>query len=104
MDNMNNEVYTNNEEPKTTGKAIECLILGICSIVFSCGGVGIICAIISLVLNGQLTKELGEVPQVAKVGKILSIIGIILEVLVIIGVVISVIVAAAGAASSYSYY
>ena len=91
MDNMNNEVYTNNEEPKTPGKAIACLILGIC-------------AIISLVLNGQLTKELGEVPQVAKVGKILSIIGIILEVLVIIGVVIFVIVAAAGAASSYSYY
>lgn len=100
---MNNEVYTSNDN-KTPGKAVACLILGICSIVFACGGIGLVCSIVTLVLSGQLTKELGELPSQAKVGKVLAIIGLVLAVLAVIFWIVMAIVGVAAGASSYSYY
>lgn len=90
----------------TPGKAIAALILGIASIVFGCGGVGLICAIIDLVLCGQLGKEYPELPKQAKVGKVLGIIGLVLG---IIGLIVIAIMTATGviaglAGSSSSYY
>lgn len=101
----NNQVTPTNDGEKTPGKAIACLILGICSIVFSCGGIGLICAIIGLVLNGQLAKEMGEVPQQAKIGKILCIVGLVLTVIAVIALIIMSVAGAAiaGAGGGYSY-
>ena len=60
------------------------MILGIASIVTSCGGLGLICAIIDLVLCGQLGNEYPELPQQAKVGKVLGIIGLVLSIIALI--------------------
>lgn len=98
----NNQVTSTNGGDKTPGKAIAILILGICSIVFSCAGPGLICGIVGLVLNSQLAKEMGEVPQQAKVGKILSIIGLVLTgIAIIAGVIMGILGVAAG--FSYGY-
>ena len=47
---------------KAPGKAIAALILGIASLLTGCGGVGLICAIIDLVLCSQLSnsQEIGR--------------------------------------------
>lgn len=75
MDNSNYEVQ------QSSGKGVACLILGICSIVFSCGGiVGIVCAIISMVLSKQMAA-VAELTGPAKVGKILGIIGLVMSIL-----------------------
>lgn len=79
---MDNNV--NNTGNQTPGKAVAALILGIASIVTSCGGLGLICAIIDLVLCGQLGNEYPELPQQAKVGKILGIIGLVLSIIALI--------------------
>lgn len=76
-------------EVRTPGKAIACLIMGICSLVFSSAyGMGFIFAIIGLVLFGQIKKQVTEIPKMAKIGKILCTIGLILDILIIVGVIL----------------
>lgn len=101
---MDNNV--NNTGNQTPGKAVAALILGIASIVTSCGGLGLICAIIDLVLCGQLGNEYPELPQQAKVGKVLGIIGLVLSIIalivwIIVGVTTGVAVSDAFNASYY---
>lgn len=85
---------------QTPGKAIAALILGIASIVFGCGGVGLICSIIDLVLCSQLSNEYPELPQQAKVGKVLGIIGLVLSILAVIVIIA---LAATGILAGMSY-
>ncbi|CCY57689.1 putative uncharacterized protein [Clostridium sp. CAG:632] len=84
---------------KAPGKAIAALILGIASLLTGCGGVGLICAIVDLVLCSQLSKEYPELPKQAKVGKVLGIIGLILG---IIGLIVIIAMAATGAIAGLS--
>lgn len=89
-----------NTQGQSKGKSIACMVCGIASIVGSYGyGVGLICAIVSLVLGSQLKKD-GVENQFTKVGKITGIIGLILS---IIGTVASIAVAVAGAALTAQY-
>ena len=85
---------------QSKGKSIACMVFGIASIVASYGyGVGLICAIVSLVLGGQCKKE-GVENTFTKAGKITAIIGLILS---IIGTIASIAVAIAGAALTAKY-
>lgn len=85
---------------QSKGKSIACMVTGIASIVASYGyGVGLICAIVSLILGAQCKKD-GVQNQFTKVGKITAIIGLILS---IIGTIASIAVAIAGAALSAQY-
>ena len=60
---------------QSKGKSIACMVTGIASIVASYGyGVGLICAIVSLILGAQCKKD-GVQNQFTKVGKITGIIG-----------------------------
>ncbi|MBO4613999.1 MAG: DUF4190 domain-containing protein [Bacteroidales bacterium] len=70
--------------------AVAAMVLGICSIVFGCMFVGLICGIIGLVLAKKGTEAYNEAPDqytgegMLKAGKITSIIGIILSALYIV--------------------
>lgn len=74
--------------------AVAVLVLGICSIVFSCVLVGLVCGIIGLILaaNGirayRLDPEQYSGYGMLQAGKIMSIIGIILGGLYIIYMII----------------
>lgn len=85
---------------QSKGKSIACMVFGIASIVASYGyGVGLICAIVSLILGSQCKKD-GVQNTFTKVGKITAIIGLILS---IIGTIASIAVAIAGAALTAQY-
>lgn len=64
--------------------AVAALVLGICSIVFGCWGVGLVCGIIGLVLAKKAAAALAADPEnltgegMIKAAKITSIIGIVL--------------------------
>ena len=70
--------------------AVAALVLGICSIVFGCMFVGLVCGIIGLVLAKKGTDAYNAAPDqytgegMLKAGKITSIIGIILSALYIV--------------------
>lgn len=70
--------------------AVAAMVLGICSIVFGCMFVGLICGIVGLVLAKKGTEAYNEAPDqytgdgMLKAGKITSIIGIILSALYIV--------------------
>ena len=103
MDNSNYE--GNQPAQQTPGKAIACLILGICSIVFSCSGiVGLVCGIIDLVLSKKLVSEVAELPGQAKVGKTLGIIGLIISIIGILVWVVWFILMMAGLAATTMDY
>lgn len=72
-------------EVRTPGKAIACLIMGICSICFAASyGIGAIFAIVGLVLFSKVKQQATEIPKTAGVGRILSIIGLIISILMIL--------------------
>ncbi len=87
------------------GLAIATLITGIASIVFCCYGVGIVCAIVSLVLGNKYNAQATAENKMVKVGKILAIIGLVIS---IIGTIVSISLCAcvgcAAAASNTTYY
>ena len=86
---------------QSKGKSIACMVTGIASIVASYGyGVGLICAIVSLILGAQCKKD-GVQNQFTKVGKITAIIGLILS--IVVGAIMIILVAAAAAAAVSSY-
>lgn len=73
------------EQLKTVPNAVASLVLGICSIVFSCFFIGLICGIIGLVLANKGIKCYNLSPEqymgngMLNAGRILSIIGIVLN-------------------------
>lgn len=89
------------------GLAIATLITGIASLVFCCYGVGIVCAIVSLVLGKKYNAQATAENKMVKIGKILAIIGLVIS---IIGTIVSISLcacagcaAAAGEAYNYAY-
>jgi len=78
--------------------AVASLVLGICSLVFSCFFVGLVCGIIGLILANKGFAEydahpdLYKGPGMLKAGKITSIIGIVLGALYILYYVIVVLI------------
>lgn len=102
MDNMNN-----NPKKPTPGKAVACLVLGICSIAYSCASpvpVGMVCAIVDLILSDKLKKELFEVPKMGKIGRTLGIIGLVLSILGIVFWIVYIIVLVMFGEWEVSYY
>ena len=92
-----------NEKQNAAG-SVASLVLGICSIVFSCGIVGLILGIIGLAQSKKAKAAIAEDPNLggaglAKGGKITSIIGIVLgAVAIFYWVVVVCILGAAGGA------
>lgn len=90
MDNENvivetADTTTVSEKPKTPGKAIASLILGIASLLLGCcGSVGIVTGIISIILTCSLKKDTGDKNTMATVGMILGIVGIVISLIVLI--------------------
>ncbi len=88
--------------------AVAALVLGICSIVFGCMFVGLVCGIVGLVLAKKGTDAYNEAPDqftgdgMLKAGKITSIIGIILSALYIVYWVIWVAILGTAYASLWS--
>jgi len=78
------------EQKQTLPNAVAVLVLGICSIVFSCFFVGIILGIIGLVLSGTGRKAYKAEPDkyegngMLNAGFILSIVGLALSTLYVI--------------------
>jgi len=81
---------TDQIQKQNAPNAVAALVLGICSIVFGCFFIGLICGIIGLVLAKKGTVAYNEAPDqytgegMLKAGKITSIIGIVLSALGII--------------------
>ena len=77
-------------QTRPNGLAIACMVLGICSILFSAGViVGLVCAILALVFAGKITKQslagnLGPNRNFVKAGKICGIIGLVFSILFIV--------------------
>ncbi|MBO7651548.1 MAG: DUF4190 domain-containing protein [Bacteroidales bacterium] len=88
--------------------AVAALVLGICSIVFGCFFVGLICGIVGLVLAKKGTDAYNAAPDqytgegMLKAGKVTSIIGIILSALYIVYWVIWVAILGTAYASFWS--
>ncbi len=86
------------EIKQTAPYAVATLILGICSIVFGCFFVGLICGIIGLVLGGKGKRVYYGSPAsytgygMLSAGRILSIIGVIFGALYVIYYIIAVVV------------
>ena len=78
--------------------AVASLILGICSLVFGCFFVGLICGIIGVILANKGSAEIRTNPDafsgvgMLKAGKITSIIGIVFGVVYIIYYIIAVLI------------
>lgn len=90
-------------QKKTVPNAIAVLVLGICSLVFGCLFIGLICGIIGLVLANKGIAVFYGTPEaytgysMLHAGKIMSIIGIVLGSLyVIYYVIVILIIGAAG--------
>lgn len=89
-------------EKKNPPYSIAALVLGICSIVFSCAFVGLVCGIIGLVLSGNGFKAYRLNPDdysgtgMLQAGKITSIIGIVLGSLYVVYVIVLVCIIGAG--------
>ncbi len=88
--------------------SVAALVLGICSIVFSCGVVGLILGIIGLVQAKKANNAIQENPSLdgagmAKAGKITSIIGIVFAALSLFYYVVFVLIlGAAGSIAALS--
>jgi hypothetical protein len=71
-------------EKKSLPNAVAILVLGICSILISCFGVGLICGIVGLALSAPPKKMYNQSPEtysgygMLNAGYILSIIGTVL--------------------------
>ena len=78
-ENMQTNVNPAQEEPKNPS-GTPSLVLGICSIVFSCGILGVIPGIIAIVLGNKNTQY----DKKAKVGMILGIVGSVLSLISIV--------------------
>jgi hypothetical protein len=92
---MENQYQQNQFQPKSElPNATAVLVLGICSIVFSCFFIGLICGIIGLVLAGKGRVMYRENPNLyanygqLNAGWIMSIIGVILGGLYVVYAVI----------------
>lgn len=89
--------------------AVTVLVLGICSIVFSCALVGLVCGIIGLVLSGKGMKMHKENPDMylnygmLNAGKITSIIGICISGLSILYYIFVVIIFGAFFATEFGF-
>ena len=77
-------------EKKNPPYSVAALVLGICSIVFSCAFVGLVCGLIGLVLSGNGFKAYRLNPDdysgtgMLQAGKITSIIGVVLGALYVV--------------------
>ena len=91
---MENQPLTTNQQLEKLPNATAVLILGICSIVFGCFFVGLICGIIGLALAKRPVQMYLQNPQrymnygALNAGRILSIIGVILGALSIVWLLI----------------
>lgn len=86
------------EIKKTAPNSVAALVLGICSIVFGCFFVGLICGIIGLIMAKNGLNSYNSSPEeydgngMLKAGKITSIIGIVLGSLYIIYYIFAVLI------------
>ena len=91
---MENQPLTTNQQLEKLPNATAVLILGICSIVFGCFFVGLVCGIIGLALAKRPVQMYLQNPQrymnygALNAGRILSIIGVILGALSIVWLII----------------
>jgi hypothetical protein len=92
---MENQPLTTNQQLEKLPNATAVLILGICSLVFGCLLVGLICGIVGLALAKKPTQMYFQNPQkyinygALNAGRIMSIIGVILGAIAIIWGIIS---------------
>ncbi len=85
------------------GKETATLVMGILSLVFGCGIIGLVFAIIGLVFSSQ-AKKAGVESGKVKGGKICSIIGLVLGIIALIIMIVSgagIFAAFLGSSSSY---
>jgi hypothetical protein len=84
------------ENKQPLPNAVATLILGLCSLLFGCFFVGIICAIIALAISGGPKRLYMQSPAqysgygMLNAGRILSIIGIVLGAIAIIYTIVAV--------------
>lgn len=114
MDNPNqpqNQIFSNQKSPLPNATTV--LVLGICSIVFSCVFVGLIPGIIGIVLAGKGRKMYKEAPSLydgygqLNAGYIMSIIGTCISALYVLYLIIWVIILGTGSvmwSSSHNNY
>lgn len=109
MENPNepqNQLFSNSKSPLPNATAV--LVLGICSIVFSCAFIGLILGIIGLVLASKGRKMYKEAPSLydgygqLNAGYIMSIIGTCLGGLYVLYLIIWVIILGTGSAMIWS--
>jgi hypothetical protein len=109
MENLNDprkDVFSNNKVMLPNATAV--LVLGICSIVFSCAFVGLILGIIGIVLAGKGRKMYKDAPALydgygqLNAGYIMSIIGTCLGALYVLYFIIWVIIIGTGSAVFWS--
>jgi hypothetical protein len=86
------------ENKQTLPNAVATLILGICSILFGCFFVGLICGIIGLAISGGSKRLFLQNPNLysghgmLNAGRILSIIGIVLGAIAVIYTIVAVLI------------
>ena len=91
---MENQPLTTNQPLEKLPNATAVLILGICSLVFGCFFVGLICGIIGLALAKKPMQMYLQNPQkymnygALNAGRILSIIGVILGAISIVWLIV----------------
>ena len=89
-------------EKKNPPYSVAALVLGICSIVFSCAFVGLVCGIVGLVLSSNGFKAYKLNPDdysgtgMLQAGKITSIIGVVLGALYVVYAIVLVGIIGAG--------
>lgn len=91
---MENQPLTTNQQLEKLPNATAVLILGICSIVFGCFFVGLICGIIGLALAKKPMQMYLQNPQkymnygALNAGRIMSIIGVIFGALSVVWLIV----------------
>jgi|SRR6185312_14910030 len=98
------------EEKEPLPNAVAVLVLGICSIVFSCLFIGLILGIVGLAISGKSVRMYKEAPTrfdgwgMLNAGRIMSIIGTILGGLYLIYYIIAIVIIGATGFSMWNMH